>query len=95
MLLMPRLSPCASYPEFELPQPSLGLEPILVKEVFRFIREIRNSGTTILLVEQNSRLGLNTADRGYVIKNGAIILTDPCENLLNKEEIKQAYLAAK
>ncbi len=76
-------------------EPSLGLAPILVKEVFRFIREIRNTGTTILLVEQNSRLGLNTADRGYVIKNGVITLTDRCENLLNNEEIKQAYLAGK
>jgi len=76
-------------------EPSLGLAPILVKEVFRYIREIRNSGTTILLVEQNSKLGLNTADRGYVIKNGAIALTDRCENLLKNEEIKQAYLAGK
>jgi branched-chain amino acid transport system ATP-binding protein len=76
-------------------EPSLGLAPLLVKEVFRFIREIRDSGTTILLVEQNSKLGLNTAARGYVIKNGAITLTDRCENLLNNEEIKQAYLAGK
>lgn len=76
-------------------EPSLGLAPLLVKEVFRFIREIRDSGTTILLVEQNSKLGLTTANRGYVIKNGAITLTDRCENLLNNEEIKQAYLAGK
>jgi branched-chain amino acid transport system ATP-binding protein len=67
-------------------EPSLGLAPLLVKEVFDAIREIRSEGTTILLVEQNSKLGLNTADRGYVLKNGEIAITDTCDNLLNNEE---------
>ena len=76
-------------------EPSLGLAPLLVKEVFDAIREIRSEGTTILLVEQNSKLGLNTADRGYVLKNGEIAITDTCDNLLNNEEVRKAYLGAK
>jgi len=76
-------------------EPSLGLAPILVKEVFAAIRQIRNEGTTILLVEQNSKLGLKTADRGYVLKNGEIAITDTCENLLNNEGVRKAYLGAK
>lgn len=76
-------------------EPSLGLAPLLVKEVFNAIREIRSEGTTILLVEQNSKLGLNTADRGYVLKNGEIAITDTCDNLLNNEEVRKAYLGAK
>lgn len=76
-------------------EPSLGLAPILVKEVFEAIREIRDEGTTILLVEQNSKLGLNTADRGYVLKNGEIVMSDTSENLLNNEDVKKAYLGAK
>ncbi|NLZ52183.1 MAG: ABC transporter ATP-binding protein [Thermoanaerobacteraceae bacterium] len=76
-------------------EPSLGLAPLIVKEVFAAIREIRDEGTTILLVEQNSRLGLNTADRGYVMKNGEIVLADTCENLLRNEEVQKAYLGAK
>jgi branched-chain amino acid transport system ATP-binding protein len=76
-------------------EPSLGLSPILVKEVFSAIREIRSEGTTILIVEQNSKLGLNTADRGYVLKNGEIALTDSCKNLLSNEEVRKAYLGEK
>ncbi|MGI6777843.1 MAG: ABC transporter ATP-binding protein [Acetivibrionales bacterium] len=76
-------------------EPSLGLAPLIVKEVFAVIREVRDEGTTILLVEQNSRLGLNTADRGYVMKNGEIVLADTCKNLLNNEEVQRAYLGAK
>ena len=75
-------------------EPSLGLAPLVVKEVFNAIRDIKEEGATILLVEQNSKLALKTADRGYVLKNGEITLTDTCENLLNNEEVKQAYLGA-
>lgn len=75
-------------------EPSLGLAPLVVKEVFNAIRDIKAEGATILLVEQNSKLALKTADRGYVLKNGEITLTDTCENLLNNEEVKQAYLGA-
>ena len=76
-------------------EPSLGLAPLIVKEVFSAINEIRQEGTTILLVEQNSKLALNTADRGYVLKNGEITLSGNCKDLLNNEEVKAAYLGAK
>lgn len=76
-------------------EPSLGLAPILVKEVFDAIREIRDEGTTILLVEQNSKLALKTASRGYVLKNGEVSITDTCENLLNNEDVQRAYLGVK
>ena len=76
-------------------EPSLGLAPLIVKEVFEAIREIKQEGTTILLVEQNSKLALNTADRAYVLKNGEIALSGKCSDLLNNEEVKSAYLGAK
>ena len=76
-------------------EPSLGLAPLIVKEVFAAINEIRKEGTTVLLVEQNSRLALNTADRAYVLKNGEIALSGSCQELLNNEEVKSAYLGAK
>lgn len=76
-------------------EPSLGLAPLIVKEVFRAISDIKKDGTTILLVEQNSKLALNTADRAYVIKNGEIIISGKCEDLLNDEEVKNAYLGSK
>lgn len=76
-------------------EPSLGLAPLIVKEVFNAINEIKQEGTTILLVEQNSKLALNTADRGYVLKNGEITLSGDCKDLLNNEEVKNAYLGAK
>ena len=76
-------------------EPSLGLAPLIVKEVFNAINEVKQEGTTILLVEQNSKLALNTADRGYVLKNGEITLSGDCKDLLNNEEVKNAYLGAK
>ena len=76
-------------------EPSLGLAPLIVKEVFEAIRELKQEGTTILLVEQNSKLALNTADRAYVLKNGEIALSGKCSDLLNNEEVKSAYLGAK
>lgn len=76
-------------------EPSLGLAPLIVKEVFAAINQIRQEGTTVLLVEQNSKLALNTADRAYVLKNGEIALSGTCEELLNNEEVKTAYLGAK
>ena len=74
-------------------EPSLGLAPLLVKEVFGAIGEIRDKGTTILLVEQNSKLALRTADRAYVLKNGEIALSGKCEDLLQNEEVRKAYLS--
>ncbi len=76
-------------------EPSLGLAPIIVKNIFEMIRQINRDGTTILLVEQNSKAALNIADRGYVIENGRIILTDSSQNLLNNEDVKKSYLGEK
>ncbi|NLF26933.1 MAG: ABC transporter ATP-binding protein [Clostridiales bacterium] len=76
-------------------EPSLGLAPLLVKEVFAAINKIRQEGTTILLVEQNSKLALKTAQRGYVLKNGEIALSGRSEDLLQNEEVQRAYLSSK
>lgn len=75
-----------------LDEPSLGLAPIITKEIFAGIKQINQEGTTILFVEQNSKIALNSADRGYVMQMGEIIIQDTCENLLNNEEVKKAYL---
>ncbi len=75
-----------------LDEPSLGLAPLIVSEIFEAIREINREGTTILFVEQNSRIALNTASRGYVMQNGEIILHDTSANLLSNEAVKRAYL---
>jgi branched-chain amino acid transport system ATP-binding protein len=75
-----------------LDEPSLGLAPLIVKEIFIAIREINNEGTTILFVEQNSRIALSTANRGYVMQTGEIVMSDTCKNLMENEEVKKAYL---
>lgn len=75
-----------------LDEPSLGLAPRLVKEIFRIIRELRERGTTILLVEQNAQKALQVADRAYVMEVGRIILADAAANLLRNEEVVHAYL---
>ena len=62
------------------------------KEIFEAVLKIREEGTTILFVEQNSKIALNTADRGYVMQTGEIIMEDTCANLLQNEEVKKAYL---
>lgn len=80
---------------FLFDEPSLGLAPLLVKEVFAAINQIRQEGTTILLVEQNSKLALKTAKRGYVLKNGEIALSGKSEDLLQNEEVQKAYLSSK
>ena len=72
--------------------PSLGLAPLIVREVFRIIREINKEGMPILLVEQNSKVALSIADRGYVLENGKIVLCDKCEDLLNNENVQRSYL---
>lgn len=73
-------------------EPSLGLAPVLVQEVFRTIKSIKEAGTPILLVEQNARMALLVADRGYVLETGKVMLTDSAFNLLNDEQMKQSYL---
>lgn len=75
-----------------LDEPSLGLAPIVIREIFEAIKKIREEGTTILFVEQNSRIALNTADRGYVMQTGEITMEDTCASLLQNEEVKKAYL---
>lgn len=75
-----------------LDEPSLGLAPMLVKSIFATIREINQSGVTIVLVEQNARLALKLADRGYVLETGRIVLEDSAKGLLANPEVQKAYL---
>ena len=75
-----------------LDEPSLGLAPILVKSIFATVREINKSGVTIVLVEQNARLALKLADRGYVLELGKIVLEDTAKALLANPEVQNAYL---
>ena len=75
-----------------LDEPSLGLAPQMVQTIFRVIREINAEGTTILLVEQNAHMALVTAQRGYVMETGRIVITDDTKALLASDRIKKAYL---
>lgn len=75
-----------------LDEPSMGLAPLIVEEIFAIIKEINESGTTVLLVEQNANLALKYSDRGYILKNGYIDLEGKSSDLINNEEIKKAYL---
>jgi branched-chain amino acid transport system ATP-binding protein len=78
-----------------LDEPSMGLAPILVDEVFSLIQEINRENMTILLVEQNALKALSVAGRGYVIQTGEIVLHDTSQNLLQNEMMQRAYLGAK
>ena len=79
-----------------LDEPSLGLSPKLVKDIFEIIVRInRERGVTILLVEQNANMALQTADFGYVLEVGRIVMADTCERLMQKEDIKEFYLGIK
>lgn len=78
-----------------LDEPSLGLAPIIVHNIFEAIVEINRQGTTILFVEQNSKIALEKAYRGYVMQNGKIIMNDLCKNLAANENVKKAYLGMK
>lgn len=75
-----------------LDEPSLGLAPLLVKEVFEVIKKIRQEGVTVLLIEQNALGALRIADYGYVLETGRIVLEDEAVKLLNNEGVKKAYL---
>ena len=77
-----------------LDEPSMGLAPLLMLEMFDSLKEINKTGTTILLVEQNARLALKFAQRGYVIENGSLVLEGPADELLINPEVKKAYLGA-
>ncbi len=76
-----------------LDEPSTGLAPLIVKDIFASIKKINQSeGTTVLLVEQNAKIALRTADRGYVLKNGDIVMEDKAEALMANPDIRAAYL---
>ncbi|MBC3812809.1 ABC transporter ATP-binding protein [Undibacterium aquatile] len=77
-----------------LDEPSMGLAPLMVQEIFRVLKEINQTGLTILLVEQNVRQALKIAQRGYVLENGEIVLQDSGQNLLNNPRVIEAYLGA-
>ena len=76
-----------------LDEPSLGLAPMIVKNIFNIIKEInKKNGTTVLLVEQNAKMALQTSKRGYVLETGRITMEDKSKNLLENEKVKEAYL---
>ncbi len=75
-----------------LDEPSMGLAPILVEQIFDIIRTLHKNGTTILLVEQNAQMALSVADRGYVLETGKIVSSGTGAELLNDESVKKAYL---
>lgn len=75
-------------------EPSMGLSPLLVKEIFHIIKEVHKQGITVLLVEQNAKMALAIADRAYVLETGKITLSGTGRELLNNEKVKKAYLRA-
>ena len=78
-----------------LDEPSMGLAPLLVETIFRIIRTINAEGTTILLVEQNARMALQVAHRGYVLQSGEIVLHDTAAALLRSDVVRKSYLGEK
>ena len=75
-------------------EPSLGLAPLIVRDIFTIIREINRQGMTVLLIEQNANMALHTADIGYVLETGLITLTGPGKELLRDEKVRKAYLGS-
>ncbi|HUH20271.1 MAG TPA: ATP-binding cassette domain-containing protein, partial [Gaiellaceae bacterium] len=75
-----------------LDEPSMGLAPIFVEKIFEIIHEINEQGTTILLVEQNALMALDSADRGYVLETGRVALADDAKALRENEQVRKAYL---
>lgn len=75
-----------------LDEPSMGLSPLLVEQIFNIIRDINNEGTSILLVEQNAQMALSIADRGYVLETGSIVLEGDAQDLLHNQMVVEAYL---
>jgi branched-chain amino acid transport system ATP-binding protein len=73
-------------------EPSTGLAPLIVKDIFKIILRLRETGNTVLLVEQNAKAALSIADRGYVLETGKIILQGPADDLLNNSDVQRAYL---
>ena len=84
-----------SHPETILmDEPSMGLSPLLVKEIFDIIVTLRKSGITVLLVEQNAKMALSIADRAYVLETGKITMEGKASDLLHDEKVRKAYLGA-
>jgi branched-chain amino acid transport system ATP-binding protein len=77
-----------------LDEPSMGLAPLVVKDIFAILQRIRAEGTTVLLVEQNARGALRIADRGYVLETGRIVLEGTAEELLANRDVQRAYLGS-
>ena len=75
-----------------LDEPSMGLSPLLVKEIFEIIKEVNKSGVTVLLVEQNAKMALSVSDRAYVLETGNITLSGKASDLMNDDSVKKAYL---
>jgi branched-chain amino acid transport system ATP-binding protein len=75
-----------------LDEPSMGLAPIVVQKIFETIRQVASEGVTLLLIEQNARLALQTCDRGYVMESGLITLSGDAKSLLDNPEVRRAYL---
>ncbi|MCL1845140.1 MAG: ABC transporter ATP-binding protein [Defluviitaleaceae bacterium] len=75
-------------------EPSMGLSPILVKEIFRIIKECNNAGVTILLVEQNANMALSVSDRAYVLETGLVALAGFADELISNDDVRKAYLGA-
>lgn len=75
-------------------EPSMGLSPILIKEIFNIVKYVHEQGITVLLVEQNAKMALSIADRAYVLENGRISMTGTGKELLSNENVKKAYLGA-
>jgi branched-chain amino acid transport system ATP-binding protein len=75
-----------------LDEPSMGLAPIIVEDIFRIIKQINEAGTSILLIEQNAFLALNTASRAYVLETGLITISGNAQELLNDDRVREAYL---
>jgi branched-chain amino acid transport system ATP-binding protein len=75
-----------------LDEPSMGLAPLLIEEIFRVVQMLKSQGITILLIEQNAHAALSIADTGYVMETGNILLSGPGRELLRNEQVKQAYL---
>ena len=75
-----------------LDEPSMGLAPIFIREIFNIIQDIQSQGTTVLLIEQNAKMALSIADRGYVLETGQIVLSGTGQELLASDEVQKAYL---
>jgi len=77
-----------------LDEPSMGLSPILVKEIFEIIKEVSRSGVTVLLVEQNAKMALSIANRAYVLETGRVVMSGDAKELMENDKVKKAYLGA-